>query len=199
MRPHRAEPIAVHHVPYWRVPCLLLLLLLAACTSAPRAPSYSERYVQALETHDGVAVQSAHLEPFIEFITSLGSKDWKRKFQGVYAEQVHFSDTLALIEDRATLQSYFADLNAANAQVSVNVLSQQLRGQDGYLIWEMRSSFKPIFATKHSHSIGMTHLRFNAEGEIILQQDFWDAATGFYQHVPMLGQAVRGVNARLQP
>ncbi len=199
MRQHRADLVAVHHARYWRVPCLLLLSLLAACTSAPENPSYSARYVQALETHDGVEVQSAHLTPFIEFITGLGSEDWERRFQGVYAEQVHFSDTLALIEDRATLKTYFADLVAANAQVSVNVLSQQLRGHDGYLIWEMHSSFKPIFATKHSHSIGITHLRFNAAGEIILHQDFWDAATGFYQHVPMLGQAVRGVNARLQP
>ncbi len=178
---------------------LLCLLMLAGCASAPRQDAYSERYLQALASHSGVEVQTAHFEPFLSFITQLTDPGWERRFEKVYAHNIHFSDTLALIEDSNTLKAYFADLVNADTEVSVNILAQQLRGQDGYLIWEMRTSFTPVFATKHSHSIGVTHLRFNAAGEVILHQDFWDSATGFYQHVPVLGRAVRGVNARLQP
>ena len=144
-------------------------------------------------------MEPAHLQPFTAFITRLGSPEWERHFEGVYAERVHFSDTLAYINDRATLRDYFADLADNGATVDVNILSTQRNGADAYLIWEMTTSFTPIVRTKQSHTIGMTHLRFNAAGEVILHQDFWDAATGFYQHVPVLGSALRGVRARMQP
>jgi hypothetical protein len=40
----------------------------------------------------------------------------------------------------------------------------------------------------------MTQLRFDREGRIILHQDFWDPGAGIYQHLPVLGPAVRFVN-----
>ena len=176
------------------------LLLLGGCQSTnPDTANYPERYVSALAAQNGVAVEAAHLQPFTDFITRLGSPEWEDYFNGVYAEQVHFSDTLAYINDRATLRSYFAELADNGATVAVNILSAQRNGADAYLIWEMTTSFTPVLRTKQSHTIGMTHLRFNAAGEVILHQDFWDAATGFYQHVPVLGSALRGVRARLQP
>lgn len=179
---------------------LSTLGLAAACSSSDSSTvDYPQRYVSALDDRAGVPVQEAHLAPFTAFITRIGSPDWETFFQGVYADQVHFSDTLAYIDDRETLRTYFAELADNGATVAVNILGQHRSGQDAYLIWEMTSSFTPVLATKQSHSIGVTHLRFNAAGEVILHQDFWDAATGFYQHVPMLGGALRGVRARIQP
>ena len=49
----------------------------------------------------------------------------------------------------------------------------------------------------HSVSIGMTQLRFNDEGKIILHQDYWDGAEGFYQHLPYIGYFVRKVRDSL--
>ncbi|MFK7915381.1 MAG: hypothetical protein AB8B93_15815 [Pseudomonadales bacterium] len=179
---------------------VLTILMLGGCRAAsPNTANYPEHYVSALSMQSGVDVQAAHLQPFTAFITRLGRPEWEQHFEGVYAERVHFSDTLAYINDRATLRAYFADLADNGATVQVNILSAQRNGADAYLIWEMTTSFTPVLSTKQSHSIGITHLRFNAAGEVILHQDFWDAATGFYQHVPVLGGALRGVRARLQP
>lgn len=182
------------------IPLLLTTLTLGGCqTNAGDTANYPERYVNALDTHTGIAVEPAHLTAFTDFITRIGSPEWEDYFEGVYAEDVHFSDTLAYIADRETLRAYFAELADNGATVSVNMISSQRSGSDAYLIWEMTTSFTPLIATKRSHSIGITHLRFNADGEVVLHQDFWDAATGFYQHVPVLGGALRSVRARLQP
>lgn len=43
----------------------------------------------------------------------------------------------------------------------------------------------------------MTHLRFDREGKVVLHKDFWDAGGGFFEHLPVLGRAMRWVKSRL--
>jgi hypothetical protein len=45
--------------------------------------------------------------------------------------------------------------------------------------------------------LGMTHLRFNAEGRIVFQQGSWDPSDGRYSRIPVAGWLIRRVNARL--
>jgi hypothetical protein len=185
---------------YRAVPVLMLAIAaLAAGCSSQEGNEYPARYLAAVETTAGVAVRPEHLEPFIGFITHMGSDDWADHFKGVYAEQLHFSDTLALISSRDALQAYFDRLHNADTTVAVRVLSRQISDRNAYLVWEMTSTFAPVIATRRSHTIGMTHLRFNEAGQVILHQDFWDAAQGFYQHVPVLGAALRTVRGQVQP
>lgn len=178
---------------------MLAFAALAAGCSSQEGNDYPARYLGAIEASAGVAVTPEHLAPFVSFITNMGSDDWAEHFDGVYAEQLHFSDTLALISRRDTLRAYFDRLHSADTTIAVRVLSQQVSGQDAYLVWEMTSTFAPVIATRRSHTIGMTHLRFNEAGQVILHQDFWDAAQGFYQHVPILGSALRTVRGQVQP
>jgi hypothetical protein len=42
-------------------------------------------------------------------------------------------------------------------------------------------------------SIGISHLRFNANNKIILHQDYWDSMQGFYQHLPIIGGVLRWI------
>ena len=42
-------------------------------------------------------------------------------------------------------------------------------------------------------SIGISHLRFNADNKIIVHQDYWDSMQGFYQHLPIIGGVLRWI------
>lgn len=46
-------------------------------------------------------------------------------------------------------------------------------------------------------SVGMSHIRFDADGKVILHQDFWDSTGGLFEHVPGLGWMLRSVKSRL--
>jgi len=39
-------------------------------------------------------------------------------------------------------------------------------------------------------TIGMSQLRFDREGRVLLQQDYWDSAAGVYEHIPGIGGVV---------
>jgi hypothetical protein len=60
----------------------------------------------------------------------------------------------------------------------------------------MQAEFTPVRQSVVSDTIGITHLRFNEAGRVILHQDFWDTGLGFYQHIPVLGRVVKSINRR---
>ena len=39
-------------------------------------------------------------------------------------------------------------------------------------------------------------VRFDAQGRVVLHQDFWDATAGVFEHVPVVGTAIRGIKAK---
>ena len=56
--------------------------------------------------------------------------------------------------------------------------------------------FTPVRKPVTSDTIGITHIRFNDDGLVVLHQDFWDTGLGFYQHIPVLGRVVKTINRR---
>jgi hypothetical protein len=62
----------------------------------------------------------------------------------------------------------------------------------------MTFTFEVAGSERVSETIGMTQLRFDRDGRIRFHQDFWDSAQGFYQHVPVLGAAIRSVARRME-
>ena len=68
---------------------------------------------------------------------------------------------------------------------------------DYYFRWEMNLQFKKLRKGVLNRSQGMSHIRFDAEGRVVLHQDFWDSATGLFDHVPVVGRLIRAVRSRV--
>ena len=43
----------------------------------------------------------------------------------------------------------------------------------------------------------MTQLRFNSDGLVVLHQDYWDSAGGFYDHLPVVGGLLAWIRSML--
>jgi hypothetical protein len=43
----------------------------------------------------------------------------------------------------------------------------------------------------------VTLLRFDRAGRVVLHQDFWDPAAGFYEHLPVLGPVLRWIKSQI--
>lgn len=121
-------------------------------------------------TPDGVAELSRLCAPDIRFVDP-------------------FNDLIGVERLEALLLHMFRTLGQPRF-----VVDDSAMGRDaGYLRWR-------FFATLRGRPItleGMSEVRFDADGKVILHRDHWDAGAQVYGRVPVLGAAVRLVRRRL--
>lgn len=176
------------------------MVLFGCASSGPNTPSYPEVYRQALDEFKGTdRVPPQIIDDFSTFLSNLGAANSAERAEALYAPTLHFSDSLMHTRSRDDVVAHFQGLVDAETQVEVQMLQTLISGSDIYLVWSMQSQFTPVRKTVVSDSIGITHLRFNERGQVIMHQDFWDTGQGFYQHVPVLGRVIRSINNRFVP
>lgn len=177
---------------------LLAVLVTVAGCSQSDPDAYADRYTAALERLPGTTdVTPAMTERFVAFF----SHDDAQPAAAVdpdemYGEPLYFSDTLVTTEERAVALRHLRRMRDGADGLQVTVIDELISGQDVYLIWQMRATFEALGREVVSNTVGVTHLRFDADGRIILHQDFWDSAEGFYGHVPVLGGLINTVRGR---
>lgn len=161
--------------------------------------AYPEAYRLALKDFPGHQnVDPAAIDTFTQFLMGLSQPGAADTARALYAEELHFSDALMHTRDREKVVTHFDGLGKAGTTVAVEIHQTLISDRDVYLVWSMRATFKPIIRTVESDTLGITHLRFNEQGQVVLHQDFWDSGLGFYSHVPLLGGVIRAVNKRFQ-
>ena len=79
--------------------------------------------------------------------------------------------------------------------MKVTVVDVARSGANYYVRWTMEVRFKG--ARDSVFTIGMTQLRFNEQGLIVFHQDFWDSTAGFFEHLPVLGSAIRWIKTKI--
>ena len=176
-------------------------LLASGCagtaTPDPGTPGYPAQYRQALDDFAGQSnVDSAVIERFVDFLANLGGPNTGENAALLYAEDLHFSDALMVTRDKETVVDHFTRLGNAGTRVDVEIHQTLQSDKDVYLIWSMQAYFTPIRKEVTSDTLGVTHVRFDKTGRVILHQDFWDSGLGFYSHIPVLGAGVRAVGRR---
>ena len=179
----------------------ILTLLASGCASVnapdPASQGYPAQYRQALDDFAGHSpVDSASVERFVDFLANLGGPSTGATAASIYAEDLHFSDALMVTRDKKTVVDHFTRLSNAGTRVDVQIHQTLESNRDIYLIWSMQARFTPIRKEVTSDTLGVTHVRFDNSGRVILHQDFWDSGLGFYSHIPVLGAGVRAVGRR---
>lgn len=142
----------------------------------------------------GSEEEMAAKERFRSFFSDFSPSKISELLDQTYAENVWFNDTLKTIEGREALRSYLAHSAEAVEACRVEVAEIIGNGEgDYYARWSMMIQFKRFKRGQQTHSIGMSHLRFDQDGRVVLHQDFWDASQGLFDHVPLLGAMIRWV------
>jgi hypothetical protein len=184
---------------YLLATALLITVLGCASQSTDSNLAYPDAYRLALSDFPGNPdVDSQTVEAFTQFLMTIGQPGAADSARKLYAEEMHFSDALMHTRNREIVVEHFEGLGKAGTSVNVEMHQTLVSGPDIYLVWSMKATFKPLIKTVESDTLGITHLRFDQEGRVILHQDFWDSGLGFYSHVPLLGGIVRAVNKRFQ-
>ncbi len=177
-----------------------LLLALSGCASKQVRSYYADDYLQATERWQGTDNQAVINQGIQQFSDTLGDftqSELRSKVERLYADQLYFNDTFKTFTNLSELAHYLEETGENVTSSQVRLLSHTIDGQDVYIRWLMDFAFSASGKDIQSRSLGMTHVRFNEQGEIILHQDFWDSTDGFFSHLPIVGGVVHRIRNKL--
>ena len=191
--------------PYLASICLLLLT--AACSAAPRGGA-QDAWREYLDVHQRLRSVGGPLEPggdeerqaierFRALMSDLKAPGFATGVPEVYAEDVFFNDTLKTLHGIAEVEEHLIETAAALESGTVEFLDLTSGGGDYYFRWAMTARTPKLAKGQEILSVGMTHVRFDAAGKVVLHQDFWDSTGGLFEHALGLGWLLRRAKQRL--
>ena len=172
------------------VPLLSITLIVAACSHVE--PNPMQEYLVLAPAESDVQ-SNKRVQAFIKLYDQLDDGSIDKQIAETYAEKIYFNDTLVTIHDRQNLLKYLKHTQQQLDSIKFVVLGVHDSGKDSYVRWLMQTKFKAIGQAIDIQSIGISHLRFNADNKIIVHQDYWDSMQGFYEHLPLIGGVLRWI------
>jgi hypothetical protein len=146
----------------------------------------------------GSEAERAALANFSEFFSSFAADRIERQLERTYADDVYFNDTLKAVRGAAALKHYLQESAAAVDACRVHIEDTTRSASGEYLVrWRMMIRFKRFRRGVDTWSVGVSHLRFGADGRVVYHHDYWNAADGLYEHLPVLGWMIRAIKRRL--
>ncbi len=181
---------------------------LQGCAGAGAGVSAAEldrSYEEALEASQANAITGLDQDPerlaaalaraqaFFRDITPESVRALTRE---TYAPEAYLNDTLAAISTAEGIEEYFHETAERADSVRVEFLSHAVSGIDVYVRWRMtieasRLSDEPL------SSYGMSQFRFDDQNRLLIHKDFWDSGGGFFEHLPVIGRAIRSIRGRI--
>jgi hypothetical protein len=156
------------------------------------------RQKQPLPFPAGSPLEQHAIQRFKQFFADFTPSKVHELLDETNAEQLFFNDTLKTLLDRDSLREYLRVSAEAVESCIVDVQDVVSNGAgDFYFRWLMTIRFKSFARGRDTQSIGISHIRFDSNGRVVLHQDFWNAADGLFQYVPVVGWLIRKIKQRL--
>lgn len=182
---------------------LLLALLLAGCRTTPVVLDTAKPFHDALAARTntlnivkGSDAERAAVQRVKEFFAVMTEDSVRRQTRLVYAPEAYLNDTLKSLNGAAVIEDYFLATVRNAESVTVRFEDVAESGGNYYFRWVMDTRLKKLREGQTIRTIGITMVRFDAQGRVVLHQDFWDATAGVFEHVPVVGTAIRGIKAK---
>jgi len=185
----------------WVIPAVLVL---TACRTVPRVADSTTAYHAAVTAFAGrpnVVPGSDAERQGIEGLKSLlgdfSADNVRARTRQVYAPDAFFNDTLKTVYGADKIEAYFL-ATAQNSESVTAKFEDVTRANDGtyYFRWIMDTRLKKVARGETIRTLGITHVRFDEQGRVLIHQDYWDTAVGLWDHVPVVGTMVRSIKAR---
>ncbi|WDY55979.1 nuclear transport factor 2 family protein [Pseudomonas sp. PSKL.D1] len=138
---------------------------------------------------------SAYLQTFAERFAALDAGNLANLGQ-LYSDDVTFRDPLHHVVGLEQLQAYFAELfgNAQEIRYGFEGADEVRPGQ-GYLRWTLEFRHPRLASGRLISLQGCSHVCWH--DRVYFHQDYFDAGALLYEHVPVMGGAIRWLKGRL--
>jgi len=173
------------------------LAALTGCTISSEDVDYTTGYVDALARAGDSPGSMEDVERFQRYMSSLSVEAVDDAIDQVYAPDAYLNDNLAEIRGRDAIKAYLVRSLEQMTQLSVRYDDVVQSQANWYLRWTLEMRFKSLRDGALVTTSGITHLRFDASGQVVVHRDFWDTGSGLYEHIPGIGNAIGDVKERL--
>lgn len=177
----------------WRAAAIALACATAACSNSPSVTpaDLNRAYEDALEQTSNAAdfapgADAAPLARLREFFVDMDAASVATAAQ-VYAPDAVLYDNLAVVYGASDIEAYFTKAVGEVDGLQVEFQQTTRAGIDYYIRWRMTIVSESLSPGQPLVSYGMTHFRFDEQGRVLLHRDFWDAASGLYEYLPVVG------------
>ena len=181
----------------------LSLLLLSLSLTEMRADPVAD-FQHAMATtasiqgpERGSQAEKEAIMRFENFLGHLDEQTAREQTEKVYAPAAFLNDTLKTIHGAPAIRDYFIKTAQGLDSMAVSFDDIAVSGHNYYFRWTMDTRMKHLAHGKTIRTIGVTLVRFDPEGRVLLHQDFWDSAQGVWDHVPVLGAVIRWIQSTL--
>jgi hypothetical protein len=177
--------------------CCVLLVFCGCATGAQSKKHGMESYYQALhdtELHENETLQPgsekerAAIELFVALYTMYTEDNIRRYVRDLYAQNAYYRDSFAELQGVENIEAYLIQGTHIMHVLTFDLQDVAVHDGNYYFRWITRFSLKR--KEEVIHFPGMSHVRFNKEGRIVFQQDFWDAGV-IYERLPIIGFFIR--------
>lgn len=172
---------------------LIFVSLVVFVNAIATQVDYPAAFKALTQVQDPVEITHAGVTRYMQLVNDLPNEAWRERAEALYAEDLHYSDTFILTNTRDDIISHLAELRETQTHFAVTPYDLVEGEQGVYIVWSIENKFSLLGQDINAASIGVTLFRFNDAGKIVFQQDFWDSTEGFYQHIPVLGTALRSI------
>lgn len=117
--------------------------------------------------------------------------------RAIYAHDAYFADPFQEVRGVDAIEQVFRHMFGTLDSPRFVVTGSVLQGPQCVLLWDFRFRFRSFRTGVEQSLPGASHLRFDAQGRIAHHQDYWDAAHGLYQKMPLIGALMRWLRGRV--
>ncbi|MCJ7664236.1 MAG: nuclear transport factor 2 family protein [Desulfobacterales bacterium] len=183
--------------------CCALLTCFGCATSAQDKKHAMDSYYQALRATDphkneilqqGSGKERAAIERFSYLLANFTEDTIRRYVRDLYAPNAYYRDSFTEKQGVENIESYFIQGTQTMHEIAFDLQDVAVHDGNYYFRWITQLSQKG----KDDDVInlpGISHVRFDKEGRIIFEQDFWDAGV-IYERLPVIGFFVRWLKKR---
>jgi hypothetical protein len=143
----------------------------------------------------GSREEEAAIKRFNDFYAVYSEKSIRSGVRKLYAANAWFGDPFHMVEGIENIEHYFLLMAEPVEECTFSVDSMQRSGNDYYARWTMLLDSKAVKGDP-IEAVGVSHVRFNAEGLVIFQQDYWDTSA-MLDRLPVVGYWTRLVKKRI--
>ena len=120
-----------------------------------------------------------------------------QRLDELYSRDVVFHDPLHQISGLTNVRQYFAELYANVQELRFDFHAFDQTGDNsGYLRWTMSYRHPRLAGGGLIRVDGCSHLQWS-DGKVYRHRDYFDAGNLLYEHLPLLGSAIRWLKRRL--
>jgi hypothetical protein len=184
---------------------VLAVMLISACSvDQSSRGSYMINYDQALAGTDpakipppgmGSTQEKTACDKFRNFYKIFSASVIRAEIDGLYAPDAYFRDGFREVHGIDAIKAYFLNSTETFEECIFDIQDAAAHNGNYYFRWIMHLKLKRN-PKETLRVVGMSHVRFNAEGLVIFHQDYWDTSI-IYEEAPGLGRIITWIRKRI--